>query len=55
MKRLINWIVWWFRYQQKEIARAYMLQGDISQDVYVFEFDLPYYEDYIAAGREVCK
>lgn len=52
MKRLYNWIIWWLRYQQLEITRAYMLQGEIPQDVYVLGFNYPYYRRYVDPGRK---
>ena len=51
MKRLLDWIIEWLHYQQTEIMRAYMLQGEISQDEYVWK-NLDYYRRYVDPWRE---
>ena len=50
MKRLLDWIIEWLHYQQTEIMRAYMLQGEVSKDEYVWK-NLDYYRRYVDPWR----
>ena len=48
MKRLLDWIIEWIHYQQTEIMRALMLQGEISKDEYVLKWNKVHFWAFVA-------